>query len=195
MAYSYNGFGDDRGRGWKVLLKPLVKLWDTLLFSKLRKQVFGGNLRFFVGGGALLDIELQRYYAALGIPMFQGYGLSEASPVISSNTPARYRFGSSGILVKPMDLKVCDEEGRELPQGQKGELWIRGGNVMAGYWRNEKSTAETIVDGWLHTGDLGYLHPDGWLYVLGRFKSLLIANDGEKYSQERIEETIAEQSK
>ena len=66
---------------------------------------------------------------------------------------------------------------------------------MAGYWRNEKSTAETIVDGWLHTGDLGYLHPDGWLYVLGRFKSLLIANDGEKYSPEGIEETIAEQSK
>lgn len=195
IAYTYNGFGDDRGRGWKVLLKPWVKLWDTLLFSKLRKQVFGGNLRFFVGGGALLDIELQRYYAALGIPMFQGYGLSEASPVISSNTPGRYRFGSSGILVKPIDLKVCDEEGQELPQGQKGELWIKGGNVMAGYWRNEKSTAETIVDGWLHTGDLGYLHPDGWLYVLGRFKSLLIANDGEKYSPEGIEETIAEQSK
>lgn len=195
IAYTYNGFGDDRGRGWKVLLKPWVKLWDALLFSKLRKQVFGGNLRFFVGGGALLDIELQRYYAALGIPMFQGYGLSEASPVISSNTPGRYRFGSSGILVKPIDLKVCDEEGQELPQGQKGELWIKGGNVMAGYWRNEKSTAETIVDGWLHTGDLGYLHPDGWLYVLGRFKSLLIANDGEKYSPEGIEETIAEQSK
>lgn len=195
IAYTYNGFGDDRGRGLKVLLKPLVKLWDALLFSKLRKQVFGGNLRFFVGGGALLDIELQRYYAALGIPMFQGYGLSEASPVISSNTPGRYRFGSSGILVKPIDLKVCDEEGQELPQGQKGELWIRGGNVMAGYWRNEKSTAETIVDGWLHTGDLGYLHSDGWLYVLGRFKSLLIANDGEKYSPEGIEETIAEQSK
>ena len=195
IAYTYNGFGDDRGRGWKVLLKPWVKLWDALLFTKLRKQVFGGNLRFFVGGGALLDIELQRYYAALGIPMFQGYGLSEASPVISSNTPGRYRFGSSGILVKPIDLKVCDEEGQELPQGQKGELWIKGGNVMAGYWRNEKSTAETIVDGWLHTGDLGYLHPDGWLYVLGRFKSLLIANDGEKYSPEGIEETIAEQSK
>ena len=195
IAYTYNGFGDDRGRGWKVLLKPWVKLWDALLFSKLRKQVFGGNLRFFVGGGALLDIELQRYYAALGIPMFQGYGLSEASPVISSNTPGRYRFGSSGILVKPIDLKVCDEEGQELPQGQKGELWITGGNGRAGYWRNEKSTAETSVDGWLHTGDLGYLHPDGWLYVLGRFKSLLIANDGEKYSPEGIEETIAEQSK
>lgn len=195
VAYSYNGVGSDRGRGWKMLLKPLVKLWDAVLFSKIRKQVFGGNLRFFVGGGALLDIELQRYYAALGIPMFQGYGLSEASPVISSNTPGYHRFGSSGMLVKPMDLKICDEGGNMLPAGQKGELWIRGGNVMEGYWRNERSTSETIVDGWLHTGDLGYLHKDGWLYVLGRFKSLLIANDGEKYSPEGIEETIAEQSK
>ena len=195
VAYSYNGVGCDRGRGWKMLLKPLVKLWDAFLFSKIRKQVFGENLQFFVGGGALLDIELQRYYAALGIPMFQGYGLSEASPVISSNTPVNYRFGSSGMLVKPMDLKVCDEGGNVLLAGQKGELWICGGNVMEGYWRNEKSTSETIVDGWLHTGDLGYLHEDGWLYVLGRFKSLLIANDGEKYSPEGIEETIAEQSK
>ncbi len=195
MAYAYNGLGDDRGRGVRGLLKPLVRLWDMFLFSKVRKQVFGENLRFFVGGGALLDVELQRYYAALGVPMYQGYGLSEASPVISSNTPDRHRFGSSGILVKPMELRVCDEKGESLPAGQKGELWIRGGNVMAGYWRNEKSTAETIVDGWLHTGDLGYLHKDGWLYVLGRFKSLLIANDGEKYSPEGIEETIAEQSK
>jgi len=195
LAYKYNGVGDDRGKGSRWLLKPLVKLWDAVLFSKIRKQVFGENLQFFVGGGALLDIELQRYYAALGIPMFQGYGLSEASPVISSNTPRRYRFGSSGVPVKPMDLLICDEEGKPLPPGQKGELWIRGGNVMEGYWRNEKSTAETIVDGWLHTGDLGYLDKSGWLYVLGRFKSLLIANDGEKYSPEGIEETIAEQSR
>lgn len=195
LAYKYNGVGDDRGKGCRCLLKPLVKLWDAVLFSKIRKQVFGENLQFFVGGGALLDIELQRYYAALGIPMFQGYGLSEASPVISSNTPQRYRFGSSGVLVKPMDLLICDEGGKPLPPGQKGELWVRGGNVMEGYWRNEKSTAETIVDGWLHTGDLGYLDKSGWLYVLGRFKSLLIANDGEKYSPEGIEETIAEQSR
>ena len=195
LAYKYNGGGDDRGKGSRCLLKPLVKLWDAVLFSKIRKQVFGENLQFFVGGGALLDIELQRYYAALGIPMFQGYGLSEASPVISSNTPRRYRFGSSGVLVKPMDLLICDEDGKPLSPGQKGELWVRGGNVMEGYWRNEKSTAETVVDGWLHTGDLGYLDKSGWVYVLGRFKSLLIANDGEKYSPEGIEETIAEQSK
>lgn len=120
IAYSYNACGDNRGRGWRFLLKPVVKLWDVLLFSKLRRQVFGGNLRFFVGGGALLDIELQRYYAALGVPMFQGYGLSEASPVISSNTPARYRFGSSGVLMKPMDLKICDEEGRRYLRDKRG---------------------------------------------------------------------------
>ena len=139
----------------------------------------------------MLDIELQRYYAALGIPMFQGYGLSEASPVISSNAPGRYRFGSSGILVKPIDLKVCDEEGQELPQGQKGELWIKGGNVMAGYWRNEKSTAETIVDGWLHTGDKGYMDEDGYLFINGRVKNLIILSNGENISPEEIENKLA----
>ena len=138
----------------------------------------------------MLDIELQRYYAALGIPMFQGYGLSEASPVISSNTPGRYRFGSSGILVKPIDLKVCDEEGQELPQGQKGELWIKGGNVMAGYWRNEKSTAETIVDGWLHTGDICNVDSDGFIYIRGRNKNMILGPSGQNIYPEEIEQKL-----
>lgn len=155
----------------------------------------GGELKFFVGGGALLDKELQRFYYALGIPMFQGYGLSEATPVISTNTPKRHRLGSSGILVKPLDLKILDNEGNELPIGASGEIVIKGENVMHGYWKNPKATAETIKDGWLHTGDLGYMHKDGYLYVLGRFKSLLIGSDGEKYSPEEIEETIVTQSK
>lgn len=191
LAYIYNGLGDDKGKGFRILLKPLVRILDKLLFSKIR-QIFGGRLRFFIGGGALLDIELQRYYAALGVPMYQGYGLSEASPVISSNTPSRHRYGSSGIVVKPLDLKICDENARLLSFGETGEIWIRGGNVMKAYWKNEKSSRETVVDGWLHTGDLGYIEPEGWLYVLGRFKSLLISNDGEKYSPEGIEETIVE---
>ncbi len=84
---------------------------------------------------------------------------------------------------------------RNYPRAKRGVVDKRRKRDGWINWRNEKSTAETIVDGWLHTGDLGYLHPDGWLYVLGRFKSLLIANDGEKYSPEGIEETIAEQSK
>ncbi len=192
-GYYYHGQGNFRGKGGRMLLWPVVKLMDILVFSKIRK-IFGGNLQFFVGGGALLDTELQRYYCTLGIPMLQGYGLSEASPVISSNCPQRYRFGSSGQVVKPLELKICDETGTEVKKGEKGEIVIRGKNVMKGYWKNEKSTAGTIRDGWLYTGDRGYLGEDGSLFVSGRFKSLLIAGDGEKYSPEGIEEAIAELS-
>ena len=193
VAYSYNGLGFDRGKGMKIFLKPLYKLYDLILFKKVRSS-FGGRLKFFFGGAALLDIELQRFFYAIGVPMYQGYGLSEASPVISGNTEARHKLGSSGIVVKYLDLKICDDDGKELPVGTKGEIVIRGENVMKGYWKNEKATMETIRDGWLHTGDLGYVDSDGFLYVLGRFKSLLIGDDGEKYSPEGIEETITDRS-
>ena len=188
-AYAYNKEGWNKGRGLSLLLYPVVKLADKILFSKV-KTAMGGELEFFVGGGALLDIEMQKFYYALGIPMFQGYGLSEATPVISTNTPARHKLGSSGILVSPMELRILDEDGKVLPVGSQGEIVIKGENVMAGYWKNPDATAETIKNGWLHTGDLGYMDKDGFLYVLGRFKSLLISSDGEKFSPEGIEETI-----
>lgn len=193
LGYWYHGQGNSQSRGIRWLSWPLVRLWDLLIFARIRK-IFGGHLKFFVGGGALLDTELQRYYCTLGIPMLQGYGLSEASPVISSNRPERYHFGSSGQPVQPMDIRICDDNGQELPQGEKGEIAIRGANVMKGYWKNEKSTVTIIRNGWLYTGDLGYFGRDGLLYVLGRFKSLLIASDGEKFSPEGIEEAITELS-
>ena len=193
-AYIYNGDGgDDKGRRWRFVLKPLVSLFDKIIFSKIR-QNFGGELRFFIGGGALLDKDLQKFYYAIGLPMYQGYGLSEATPVISTNGPKRHKFGSSGVLVKPLDLKICDSDGKELPCGEKGEIVIRGENVMAGYWKNPVATSETVKDGWLYTGDMGYMSKDGLLYVLGRFKSLLIGSDGEKYSPEGIEEALVEHS-
>ncbi|MGI6339620.1 MAG: AMP-dependent synthetase/ligase [Bacteroidales bacterium] len=194
ISYSYNKEGWNKGRGIQKLKKPLLRIYDKIIFSKIRES-FGGELDYFIGGGALLDIELQRFFYALGIPMYQGYGLSEASPVISSNSTNRHRLGSSGVLVNNMDLKICNDEGQELPVGQKGEIVIRGGNVMHGYWKNENATRETIRDGWLYTGDMGYMTDDGFLYVLGRFKSLLISDDGEKFSPEGIEEAISEQSK
>jgi len=194
ISYSYNKEGWNKGQGIQKLKKPLIDLYDKILFSKIRES-FGGELDYFIGGGALLDIELQRFFYALGIPMYQGYGLSEASPVISSNSAGRHRLGSSGVLVNNMDLKICDDDGKELPVGQKGEIVIKGGNVMHGYWKNETATRESIKDGWLYTGDMGYMTEDGFLFVLGRFKSLLIADDGEKFSPEGIEEAISEQSK
>ena len=181
-------------KGWRYLLKPLVWLFDKILFSKVRES-FGGELRFFIGGGALLDKDLQKFYVGVGMPMYQGYGLSEATPVISSNGPDLYRFGSSGKLVKPIELKICDSEGKELPVGEMGEIVVKGENVMTGYWKNPESTAETVRDGYLYTGDLGYMTKEGLLYVKGRFKSLLISSDGEKYSPEGIEEALVEKSR
>ena len=192
-SYRYNGNGLDKGKGKRAFLKPLVWLYDKILFSKIREN-FGGRLEFFIGGGALLDIDLQKFFYAIGLPMYQGYGLSEASPIISSNAPKRHKLGSSGFLVKPLELKILDADDNELPLGEKGEIVIKGENVMKGYWDNEKATSEALKDGWLYTGDMGYMDEDGFLYVLGRFKSLLIGNDGEKYSPEGIEEALVEQS-
>lgn len=193
IAYKYNGNGWDRGKGSKAIYKPLLNLYDKILFSKIREG-FGGKLDLFIGGGALLDIELQRFFYAIGMPMCQGYGLSEASPVISSNALHALKFGTSGRLVKYLDLKICDTDGNELPMGEKGEIVVKGDNVMKGYWNNPKASDETVRDGWLYTGDMGYMDSDGFLYVLGRFKSLLIGSDGEKFSPEGIEEAMIDQS-
>jgi len=193
IAYRYNGIGWDRGKGGKAVLKPLYALFDSLVFSKVRKAM-GGNMVFFIGGGALLDIELQRFFYAIGIPMYQGYGLTEASPMISINSPDKHKMGASGAIPENLQVKICNDEGDELPLGEKGEIVIRGENVMKGYWKNEQATAETIRDGWLYTGDMGYMDLDGFLYVLGRYKSLLIADDGEKYSPEGIEESFSDLS-
>ena len=194
-SYAYQADGYSKGRGWRCLLKPAVALFDKILYSKVREG-FGGELRFFIGGGALLDSELQRFFYAVGMPMFQGYGLSEATPVISTNVPTKrnHRFGSSGRLVQPLEIKIMDSEGKELPVGEKGEIVIKGENVMAGYWKNPDSTADTVRDGWLYTGDMGYMSKDNFLYVLGRFKSLLISSDGEKYSPEGMEEAMVDKS-
>jgi long-chain acyl-CoA synthetase len=201
LAYDYNGDGykkASRSSVLKALKKPLCMLSDKLIFSRIREN-FGGRLKYFVGGGALLDIELQRFFYAIGLPMFQGYGLTETAPVISSNTPDCHKLGSSGKPAAGMEVKICPPEctgGTDagLPAGEKGEIVVRGENIMAGYWNNEKAAREIMKDGWLSTGDMGYLDEDGFLYVLGRYKSLLIGNDGEKFSPEGIEEAIVENS-
>jgi long-chain acyl-CoA synthetase len=193
IAYVYNADGWNRGRGLRKLLKPALSVFDRMLFRKIREG-FGGELEFFIGGGALLDIELQRFFYALGLPMLQGYGLTEAAPVISANVLARHKLGSSGHIVPDLEVRVCDSECRDLPRGTIGEIVVRGENVMAGYWKNESATRQAIRDGWLFTGDLGYVDEDDFLYVMGRVKSLLISNDGEKYSPEGIEEALVANS-
>ena len=195
-AIAYNKEYYNRGGFLNWWRKPLMWLFDKILFKKVRES-FGGRMKYFVGGGALLDIELQRFFCAVGMPMFQGYGLTEATPIICANSTGHAIFGSSGRIVRPMDCIICDDQGNELPHGQKGEIVVRGENVMAGYWKNPEATAKTVVDGWLHTGDMGYICPfdPDFLYVTGRFKSLLISSDGEKYSPEAFEDSLPEVSK
>ncbi len=195
-AIAYNKEYYNRGGLAVCWRKPLMALFDKILFKAVRES-FGGRMKFFVGGGALLDIELQRFFCAVGMPMFQGYGLTEATPIICANSAGHAIFGSSGRIVRPMDCIICDEEGKEVPIGTKGEIVIRGENVMAGYWKNPTATADTVIDGWLHTGDMGYICPfdKDFLYVVGRFKSLLISSDGEKYSPEGFEDSLPEVSR
>lgn len=166
-----------------------ASLAEKLIFRKLR-LIFGPKIEFFVGGGALLDIKQQQFYKAIGIPVYQGYGLTEATPIISTNTPFNHKMGTSGKVLEGIICRICDESGKELPKGEKGEIVIKGDNVMKGYYKNESATQETIKNGWLHTGDLGFMDEDDFLVVVGREKALLISEDGEKYSPEEIEEAI-----
>ena len=185
-----NGDGFQRPGTW-VQLKTFIPymLAEKLIFTKLRK-IFGPNIEFFVGGGALLDIKQQQFYKAIGIPVYQGYGLTEATPIISTNTPYDHKMGTSGRVLEGITCRICDDQGRDLPPGEKGEIVIRGDNVMLGYYKNPEATEATLKEGWLHTGDLGYFDRDGFLVVVGREKALLISEDREKYSPEEIEEAI-----
>ena len=125
------------------------------------------------------------------MPVYQGYGLTEAAPIISSNSPHRHKYGTSGTLCPSIECRLLREDGSEAAGGENAEIVIRGGNVMKGYYRNPEASAAALRGGWLHTGDLAHWDEDGFLVVVGREKALLIAEDGEKYSPEEIEEAVA----
>jgi len=165
------------------------KLANALIFKKVR-SIFGDKLQFCVGGGALLDIKQQKFFYTLGVPVYQGYGLTEATPIISANAVHTHKLGTSGPVLPGITCKIVDPDRKELAKGLKGEIAIKGNNVMAGYYKNEKATNEVIDGEWLYTGDMGYIEDDNFLMVVGREKALLISEDGEKYSPEEIEEAI-----
>jgi len=176
-----------------LLLWPPYLLLRTVMSSSIRKSM-GGRLLFFVSGGSACSIDHQRWFAALGVPIYQGYGMSETSPIIASNTSRRgwFKMGTVGRTFPWVDLRIEGEKGEALPVGQTGEICVRGDCVMLGYWRNEEATREAIVDGWFHTGDLGFLDADGFLSVTGRIKSLLVGENGEKYSPETLEDHLTD---
>lgn len=167
---------------------------NKLIFGKL-SEVFGGELEFMVGGGALLDIKQQQFYRTIGIPIYQGYGLTEAAPIISSNTPFKHKMGTSGGLMPSLRCKIMRNDTEEADLNEIGEIVIQGENVMKGYYKNQVATDLALRDGWLWTGDLAFMDSDGFLVVTGRNKALLISEDGEKYSPEGIEEAIVNCSK
>lgn len=183
--------GDGYGRK-KLYVRGLwaYYLSGILIYPSLRK-IFGNNYHFAIGGGALLDVNQQEFFNCIGAPVYQGYGLSEATPIISTNADHRHKFGSSGNVLPNIELKIMKSDTEEAGTGEKGEIVIKGDSVMKGYLKNETATRETLRDGWLWTGDLGYMDKDEFLQVTGRAKALLISKDGEKYSPEEIEETIA----
>ena len=166
---------------------------SLLVFPKLRK-VFGNRIKYCVGGGALLEARQQHFFAAIGVPVYQGYGLTEAAPIISSNSPECYKFGTSGMIAPTVTCRIMKSDTEEAKVGERGEIVIKGDNVMKGYFKNPKATAEVLRvengETWLWTGDLGYYDEDGFLVVTGRAKALLIGKDGEKYSPEEVEEVM-----
>lgn len=160
------------------------------------KAFFGGRLHHFAAGGALTDAETERFFLRLNLPIHIGYGMTEATAGVSRSYPAHHRTGSIGRPASlQQEVKVVDEQGQECATHVSGEIIYRGETVMLGYWRNPEATREVLTDdGWFHTGDLGHFDEDGYLYIDGRVKSMLISNSGEKYSPEGIEAALIEQS-
>ncbi|WP_346909008.1 AMP-dependent synthetase/ligase [Faecalicatena orotica] len=171
-----------------VLLVPMViesvykKLKEStgILPKKMvAKAAFGGNLKTICSGGAYLPPEMVQAFAEYGITVLQGYGMTECSPVISTNLAWDSRTGSVGKLLPNCEAKTVD-----------GEIWVRGSSVMLGYYKMPEETEEALTDGWLRTGDLGYIDEDSFVYITGRKKNLIILKNGENVSPEELENEI-----
>jgi long-chain acyl-CoA synthetase len=148
-------------------------------------------LRVCVSGSAPLPVQvLKEFEKRFGIPLIEGYGLSEASPVVAKNPLDRTRKpGSIGLPIPNVEMSVQDDEGRLLEARQVGEICVRGGNVMIGYWNQQEETAQAFRNGWLLTGDIGYRDEEGYYYITDRKKDMLLVNGNNVYPRE-IEEVI-----
>jgi long-chain acyl-CoA synthetase len=157
------------------------KLADRIVLKKIRERT-GGKFRIVISGGSALNREIAEFFDSAGITILQGYGLTETSPVISVNRPDKNKFGTVGPPLDGVEVKIAED----------GEILVRGDTVMLGYYKNESETYQTIVDGWLHTGDIGELDKDNFLKVTDRKKSLIKTESGEYISLTHIEETLTE---
>lgn len=153
---------------------------EKLLFKKIH-NTFGGHLSYFICGGAPLEPEIEEYFYTLGIPVLTGYGLTETSPIVSVNTLKERKIGSVGKLLPQVEVRVTEE----------GEILVKGHNVMKGYYKNESATKEVLRSGWFHTGDIGEIDIDGFLYIKGRKKNVIVTSSGLKIFPEEIETQVS----
>ena len=154
-----------------------LQIIDRLVFQKLR-HTLGGQIRFLVSGGAPLNAEIARFFYGIGITVYEGYGLTEAGPVISCNRPGQTRLGTVGIALPQVEVKIDTD----------GEICARGPNIMDGYYQRPEDTAAVLdADGWLHTGDVGNIDDDGFITITDRKKDLIITDSGENIAPQPIE--------
>ncbi len=181
-------------QGKTKLIKVATKISNFLLKfhidirRKLFKQIIdglGGKMRFVIAGGAPFDSKIERKFNEFGIHMVQGYGLTETSPVIAAENDKYAKYGSVGIPMKHTEVKIVDKDKKGI-----GEITVKGPNVMLGYYENEEATKEVMQDGWFHTGDLGYLDKDGFLFITGRKKDMIVLKNGKKVFPEELETLI-----
>ena len=163
-------------RGLSLLERLQDALVERLVRDKIRAR-FGGRLKAMVSGGAALNPDIGIFFTALGLPVLQGYGQTEAAPVVSANPPGRVKMETVGLPLEGVEVKIAPD----------GEILVRGELVMQGYWRNEEATAETLKDGWLHTGDIGTIDADGYLKITDRKKDILVLTGGDNVSPARVE--------
>ena len=170
--------------GKKLLKKEDLKLKDKIInficenfVRKKIRQQFGGNLQAFISGGGALDQEIGEFLNAIGLPTLQGYGLTEASPVVSCNLPDLVRVNTVGPPFSTNKIKINND----------GEILVKGENVMLGYWNDEKATNEIIKDGWLHTGDIGLIDSKGYLTITDRKKDIIVNLGGDNISPSKVE--------
>lgn len=164
----------------ETIYKRLACADPSIPKAALSAHIFGGNLKIIFTGGAHLDPYYIDKFAEYGIDVLEGYGMSECSPVISSNTVSVHKSGSIGKPLCNVEIKF-----------ENGEILVKGTSVMKGYYKMPQETAQALKDGWLHTGDKGYMDEDGFLYINGRVKNLIILSNGENISPEEIENKLA----
>jgi len=170
----------------RFLLKFHIRI-GKLFFSSVHKQ-FGGKLRCFVCGGAPLDPVVELDFNAMGFRILQGYGLTETSPVVTVNNFKDCKYGSVGKPLPGVEVKIL---ANSESAAREGEIIVRGPNVMRGYYKNPEKTAEVLRDGWFYTGDIGYFDDDGFLFISGRIKNLIVLGAGKKVFPEEIEEVMS----